>query len=126
MNKNWLGKSSTIKDKKLSHHLQSLTAASKASAVHAYEHDNLLLPTNNAGIMEVENELERTWRVTQDEIVQNASVGVQGKAFSLKLDEFGPYDIDYTRNGRYDLISLDNFFPSFLLFAPSTMLVPGG
>jgi U3 small nucleolar RNA-associated protein 7 len=99
-NRNYLKKGSTVTDKKLAHHLQALTSASKASAIKSYEHDNLLLP-QTTGIMEVEDEMERTWRIKQNEIVENAAIGVQGKAFSLKLDDFGPYDVDYTRNGRY-------------------------
>ena len=50
--------------------------------------------------MEVETEMERTWKVGQDEIVGGSAIGVAAKAFSLKLDDFGPYAIDYTRNGR--------------------------
>jgi len=50
--------------------------------------------------MEAENDLERTWRITQDEIVKNSAVATQGKQFSLDLEEFGPYAVDYTRNGR--------------------------
>lgn len=99
MDRNYLSKNSSIQDKKLAHHLQGLTSASKASAVKSYEHDDLLLPSNT-GLIEVENDMERTWRVGQQEISDSAAIGVQGKAFSLKLDEFGPYDCDYTRNGR--------------------------
>lgn len=44
--------------------------------------------------------MERTWKVGQDEIVNSSAIGVASKAFSLKLDDFGPYAIDYTRNGR--------------------------
>ncbi|GAA5866695.1 hypothetical protein JCM1840_002432 [Sporobolomyces johnsonii] len=89
------------KDKKLGHHLAHLSSTAKASSLHAYEHDNLLLNQDNAGLIEAENDLERTWRVTQQEIVDSSAVGVDGKQFSLTLDEFGPYAVDYTRNGRH-------------------------
>lgn len=87
-------------DKKLAHHLTALSSSAHASAVKSLEHDDLLLPHQNHGLMEVETEMERTWKVGQDEIVQSSAIGVASKAFSLKLDDFGPYAIDYTRNGR--------------------------
>ncbi|CEQ41621.1 SPOSA6832_03353 [Sporobolomyces salmonicolor] len=89
------------KDKKLGHHLAHLSSTAKASSLHAFEHDHLLLNQDSAGLIEAENDLERTWRVTQREIVDSSAVGVEGKQFSLTLDEFGPYAVDYTRNGRH-------------------------
>lgn len=87
-------------DKKLAHHLQHLSSSAKASSVKAYEHDDLLLPHDNGGLIEVEDELERTWKVTQADIVDSSALGAANKSFNLKLDEFGPYAVDYTRNGR--------------------------
>lgn len=72
----------------------------KASASRAFDHDELLLPQGQNGLLEVEDELERTWRVTQSEIQQSAATGAADKAFSLDLNQFGPYVVDYTRNGR--------------------------
>lgn len=97
--KNFL-KQKSIPDKKLAHHLQSLTSAAKASSLKAFEHDDLLLNHSNAGLIETETDLERTWKVGQGEIVDGSAIGVASKAFSLSLNEFGPYAIDYTRNGR--------------------------
>lgn len=97
--KNFL-KSKSIPDRKLAHHLHALSSTAKASAVKSYEHDDLLLSHTNQGLIEVESELERTWKVTQDEIVDSSAIGVASKAFSLKLEDFGPYSVDYTRNGR--------------------------
>lgn len=88
------------RDKKLGHHLAHLTSTATTSAQANYEHDHLLLNQDNGGLMEAENDLERTWRITQDEIVKNSAVATQGKQFSLDLEEFGPYAVDYTRNGR--------------------------
>ncbi|GAA6063775.1 hypothetical protein JCM10212_005564 [Sporobolomyces blumeae] len=89
------------RDKKLGHHLAHLSSTAKQSALLNHEHDHLLLNRDNNGLMEAENDLERTWRVTQDEIVKNSAVATEGKAFSLRLEEFGPYAVDYTRNGRH-------------------------
>lgn len=87
-------------DKKLGHHLQHLSSTAKASGVKSFEHDDLLLNHNNAGMIQVEDELERTWRIKQDEIIEASAIGAASKNFSLKLDDFGPYAVDYTRNGR--------------------------
>ncbi|GAA5886132.1 hypothetical protein JCM16303_000057 [Sporobolomyces ruberrimus] len=90
------------RDKKLGHHLAHLTSTAQATAEMNYEHDQLLLLNqDNQGLMEAENDMERTWRTTQKEIVENSSVATEGKAFSLNLEEFGPYAVDYTRNGRH-------------------------
>ncbi|KWU42719.1 BING4CT-domain-containing protein [Rhodotorula sp. JG-1b] len=88
-------------DVKLEHHLAHLSATAKASSHHAHEHDDLLLPSDNHGLIETETALERTWRITQDEIVDASNVAARDKRFSLSLPEFGPYAIDYTRNGRH-------------------------
>ncbi|GAA5846332.1 hypothetical protein JCM11251_004057 [Rhodosporidiobolus azoricus] len=88
-------------DKKLGHHLAHLSSSAVALAAQSAEHDDLLLPRDNAGLMEVESELERTWRVTQGEIKEASAVGSRDKGLSLTLDEFGPYEVDYTRNGRH-------------------------
>jgi hypothetical protein len=93
-------KSKSIPDQRLAHHLSALSSVAKASSAKSYEHDDLLLSHSNAGLIETESELERTWRVTQGEIVESSAMGVASKSFSLKLDEFGPYCMDYTRNGR--------------------------
>jgi U3 small nucleolar RNA-associated protein 7 len=59
----------------------------------------LLLP-NEAGKMEVDGNMDRTWRISQDEIV--SSIGVEAgrgrKEFAL---DGGPYRARYTRNGRH-------------------------
>lgn len=88
-------------DVKLEHHLEHLSATAQAASRHAHEHDDLLLPAQNHGLLETENALERTWRVTQDDILGASHVAAADKRFSLALDQFGPYAVDYTRNGRH-------------------------
>ncbi|GAA5892626.1 hypothetical protein JCM8208_005866 [Rhodotorula glutinis] len=88
-------------DKKLGHHLAHLSSTAQAAATHAFEHDDLLLPTDNAGTMQPETDLERTWRVTQRDILADSALAAQSAALSLDLPEFGPYALDYTRNGRH-------------------------
>ncbi|KAI0249265.1 BING4CT-domain-containing protein [Lactifluus subvellereus] len=59
----------------------------------------LLLP-NEAGKMEVEGDMDRTWRISQDEIVSSVSVEAARGRKEFALDG-GPYRAKYTRNGRH-------------------------
>jgi U3 small nucleolar RNA-associated protein 7 len=59
----------------------------------------LLLP-NEAGKMEVEGDMDRTWRISQDEIVRSVSVEAARGRKEFALDG-GPYRAKYTRNGRH-------------------------
>lgn len=61
--------------------------------------DAEMLLVDEAGKMEVEGEMERTWRVGQNEIVQSAGQEAARGRKELKLDG-GPYRSRYTRNGR--------------------------
>ena len=62
--------------------------------------DAELLLTGEAGKMEVEGDMERTWRVGQVEIEQGAGQEAAKGRRELKL-EGGPYTTRYTRNGRF-------------------------
>ena len=86
-----------IKDKKLQ---TQLTRQSTHSArARALVKDAELLLTEDAGLMEVEGEMEKTWRVGQDEIAQAAGQEAAHGRQEWKLDG-GPYRSRYTRNGR--------------------------
>jgi U3 small nucleolar RNA-associated protein 7 len=94
----------SVKDRKLRSNLRSLEAKNKQAAVEAKNVEILL--ENNAGLLEPENELERTYQVRQDDIKQAVGVETAKKSFELRLDELGPYDIcEYSRNGRDLLIA---------------------
>lgn len=73
--------------------------ATHAARSKALLQDAELLLTNEGGGMEVEGEMERTWRVTQDEIAQSAGLEAARGRKELKLDG-GPYRSRYTKNGR--------------------------
>jgi len=60
----------------------------------------------DAGRVEAEGEMERTWRVDQDEIVRSVGVEVATQRKEWALDG-GPYRCRYTRNGRF----VDFLFP---------------
>ncbi|KAJ3320094.1 Small subunit (SSU) processome component [Blyttiomyces sp. JEL0837] len=62
----------------------------------------LLLP-ESAGYLEAEG-MEKTFKFTQEQIKTAVDVNTEEKIFNLKLNDFGPYYVDYTRNGRFLLI----------------------
>ncbi|GFO49058.1 WD repeat-containing protein 46-like [Plakobranchus ocellatus] len=59
-----------------------------------------LLCTEETGALEG----ERTYQITQNDIRASADEATQQKIFDLRLNQFGPYRLDYTRNGRHLLI----------------------
>ncbi|KAH9855547.1 BING4CT-domain-containing protein [Lenzites betulinus] len=62
--------------------------------------DAELLLAEEAGLMQVEGELEKTWRVGQDEIITAAGQQAAHGRQEWKMDG-GPYRTRYTRNGRH-------------------------
>ncbi|RYO35102.1 putative U3 small nucleolar RNA-associated protein 7 [Alternaria arborescens] len=94
----------SVKDKKLRSNIKSLEAKNKQAAIEAKNVEVLL--ENNPGLMEPENELERTYKVRQDEIKREVGVETAKKSFELRLEGLGPYDVcEYSRNGRDLLIA---------------------
>jgi U3 small nucleolar RNA-associated protein 7 len=87
-----------IANKKLRTTLQRQSANNQRSK-NLLRDAELLLP-EEAGKMEAEGDMDRTWRISQDEIVR--SIGVEAgrgrKEFAL---DGGPYRARYTRNGRH-------------------------
>ena len=92
-------KYSHIPDKKLRAELSRQSAHSARSKA-LLEDAAFLLEHEEPGIMEAEGELERTWRVGQDQIVESAGQEAAKGRREWKLDG-GPYRSRYTRNGRY-------------------------
>lgn len=62
----------------------------------------ILLPSEQ-GYIEAEG-INKTWRFKQDEIAKNVDSRTNERMFNLTLDEYGPYSMDYTRNGRHLLM----------------------
>lgn len=91
------------KDKKLRAKMQRIDdqyedAVSSAAAT------QYLLP-QTAGYLEAEDEMEKTFKVTQEDIKESVDVSTTNKALDISLKEFGPYHINYSRNGTHLLIS---------------------
>ncbi|OTA54918.1 BING4CT-domain-containing protein [Hypoxylon sp. EC38] len=87
-----------VKDKKLRSNLKSLENKYKEATVKAKDAEILL--ENTSGFLEPEHELERTYRVRQEEIQDGVSTESAKKRFELKLDQLGPYVFEYSRTGR--------------------------
>ncbi|KAI9768586.1 MAG: Small subunit (SSU) processome component [Geoglossum simile] len=87
-----------IKDKKLRGNLKSLEKKHRDAILKAQDVEILL--ENESGYLEPENELERTYKVRQDDIRRDIVIETAQKSFELKLENLGPYVADYTRNGR--------------------------
>ncbi|KAH6640707.1 WD40-repeat-containing domain protein [Chaetomium tenue] len=90
-----------VRDKKLRRNLTNLENKYKTATLKAKEAEILL--ENSSGFLETETELERTYKVRQDDIQKEVGIDVAQKKFELELTELGPYVCEYSRNGR-DLI----------------------
>lgn len=81
------------------------------SRAKALVQDTADLLADDVGALQVEGELERTWRVGQAEIGQGAGEEAAKGRREWKLDS-GPYRCRYTRNGRCVLLSKQECFDS--------------
>lgn len=93
----------SVRDRKLRSNLKAVEAKFKEAAFKAKDAEILL--EHEAGFLEPEGELERTYKVRQDEIRDNVAIETAKKGFELKLEDLGPYRADYTRNGRELLLA---------------------
>ncbi|KAF8154849.1 BING4CT-domain-containing protein [Crassisporium funariophilum] len=87
-----------IANKKLRTHLNRQSVQGARSQVLLEDAEMLLM--EDAGGMEVEGEMERTWRVGQNEVVQSSGLEAAKGRREYKLDG-GPYRSRYSRNGRH-------------------------
>lgn len=92
-----------IRDKKLRGNMRALERRHRNAALQAKDAEILL--EHSSGLLEAEGELEKTYRVRQDEIKQSVGVEAAKKGFELKLEDLGPYVAEYTRNGRQLLLA---------------------
>ncbi|CAG8951398.1 hypothetical protein HYFRA_00007312 [Hymenoscyphus fraxineus] len=92
-----------IKDKKLRGNMKALEGKYKEATLKLK--DSEILHENTGGFLEPETELERTYKVRQEDIVADVPIETAKKRFDLKLDTLGPYVCDYTRNGRELLLA---------------------
>ncbi|CAG8420320.1 unnamed protein product [Penicillium salamii] len=88
----------SARDKKLRANLKRQEFKHKEAVLQAKDAEILLEHTE--GFLEPEGELEKTYKVRQDEIQESVGIETAKKGFELKLPDMGPYRMDYTRNGR--------------------------
>ncbi|KAE8268037.1 hypothetical protein A4X09_0g4310 [Tilletia walkeri] len=102
-----------IPNKKLRAQVSRSFLQTKRANAHAQLADtyiNVAKPGEDAGLIETEDALERTARITQAQIADSVGIDAASKSFSLDLSGgpggvgLGPYRSDYTRNGRHLLI----------------------
>lgn len=89
------------KDKKLKQNLRKIDGQYK-DAVRSAAATEMLLQ-EDVGYLEAEG-MERTYKFKQNEIKEHVDQATANKAFNLELKEFGPYTLDYSRNGTHVLI----------------------
>lgn len=92
-----------IKDKKLRANLKRMESKYRDAALAAKDAEILL--EQSSGFLEPENDLERTYKVRQDEIKGSVAIETAQKGFEMKLGGLGPYTAEYTRNGRHLLLA---------------------
>lgn len=59
----------------------------------------ILLPAENGFIKTESN--EKIYKLTQRDIKQNVDINTARNSFDLQLQSFGPYNTNYSRNGRF-------------------------
>ncbi|PUU81458.1 WD40-repeat-containing domain protein [Tuber borchii] len=91
----------SARDKKLRTNLKKIEHRYKDAALRAKDAELLL--GEEKGYVEAEG-MERTYKLKQADLRKAVDVATAQKGFELKLPTFGPYFMDYTRNGRYLLL----------------------
>ncbi|KAA6390338.1 MAG: putative U3 small nucleolar RNA-associated protein 7 [Streblomastix strix] len=107
-----------IKDKKLIQRLKNERQQTKVRADDRRKME-FVLPEDE-GFLEAD-ENEKTHQFRQDEIVANVDITAARKKFTLDLHQYGPYSLDYTRNGRYFLLGGNKghiFMADYIDFKP--------
>lgn len=95
-------KASRAKAKRLQQGLKKVDREYQEFVKSAEATDVLL--QEEAGFLEADGPMEKTHKFTQDDIADAVDVGTANKRLDLKLNELGPYTIDFNRNGRKLLI----------------------
>lgn len=93
----------SVRDKKLRTNMKKMETKYQDAVIKAKDAEILL--ENAPGFLEPETELERTYRVRQDDVSEGAAVETAQKRFELKLEDLGPYHCEYTRNGKELLLA---------------------
>jgi U3 small nucleolar RNA-associated protein 7 len=82
----------------------------------------ILLPST-AGFIEVDGN-EKVFKLKQKEILQNVDLNTAKNSIDLQLTKFGPYNVDYSRNGRCAQLYRSNAFQKLSNYISSQLQVP--
>ena len=88
-----------MKSKKLRGQLQQKDEAYKEAQEQAAATEVFLLPSE-AGYLQAE-EMERTCRITQQQIVDAVDIQSRRNVMDIELDQLGPYMLSYSLTGQY-------------------------
>jgi len=89
-----LGIKSVI-DRKETQRLEAAVAAADAE---------LILHTEDSGFIEVENDMEKTYKLTQNQLKEHLDEQTAKKIYDLRLDQYSPYGMNYDMSGRCGLL----------------------
>ena len=92
------------KDRKLEAALQETRVLKDETQLRLKE-QNEFLNTEQSGFIETETERERTLKVTQQQLKEVLPIKNSNDIFNLSLKDFGPYNLDITRNGKHLLLA---------------------
>ena len=91
--------SSKIKHK----HLRKTLSETKDQIIHSAARTAAteILLASDAGCIQLEDSTQKVYKLTQTEIRDNVDLNTAKNAFDLQLVNFGPYRVNYSRNGRF-------------------------
>lgn len=92
----------TVKDRKLKANLRRIESKYQDAILKAKDAE--ILHEHQEGYLQPESELEKTYKVRQDDIREAVGIEQAKKSFEVKLD-MGPYVANYTRHGRELLLA---------------------
>lgn len=78
--------------------------AKRLEAAVAAADAELVLHTESAGLLQVENEMERTYKLNQTELKSHLDEQTARHIYDLTLDTYSPYGCNYDRSGRCGLL----------------------
>jgi len=91
-----------VKSKRLRSDLNRMSKQQQEAAESAARAEILL--TETEGFLEPENALEKTYKFTQHHMKNVVDMNTQAKMLDLKLPQFSPYNLRWTKNGRHLII----------------------
>ncbi|GBG24162.1 WD repeat-containing protein 46 [Hondaea fermentalgiana] len=88
-----------VKNKRVREGIRANLDAGREAAESAARAEILL--TDQGGYLEAENDVERTFKVTQKDVSKMADANTRQKMLDLELTDSAPYRVSWTQNGRH-------------------------